>query len=164
MPKEQRSSSPEQLRGNVLAYNISPKGHIEGALVETASGRVQINFPRHDAEALAQSMGVDSKIDILAELESSEGEHPVYRAADAAGEASGTIVRLNYALHGEVNGYILDDRTFLHVKPDGAKKHKLCVGEKVKATGSQRPGTDAVVLEVTALERVGKPREDGARA
>jgi hypothetical protein len=161
MPKEHRPS--RRLRGKVLAFNISPKGHIEGALIETADGHAQINFPKHDAGALAQTMRVGSKLDIVAELEPDEGEHPVYRAADAAAEASGTIVRLNYALHGEVNGYHLDDKTFLHVKPEGAKKHKLRIGEKVKATGSRRAGADAVVLEVRTLERVRKRHDDGAR-
>ena len=109
-------------------------------------------------------MSVGAKIDVIAELETDEGDHPVYQAADAPAEVTGTVVRLNYALHGEVNGYHLDDKTFLHVKPDGAKNYKLRIGEKVKASGSRRQGTDAVVLEVSALERVGKRHEEGARA
>jgi hypothetical protein len=30
MPKELRPSAPQRLRGKVRAFNISPKGHIEG--------------------------------------------------------------------------------------------------------------------------------------
>jgi hypothetical protein len=154
MSKKEKSSSSE-LRGTVLAFNISPRGHIEGALVETATGIVQINLPKHHSEALARSMRVGSTIEINAELETNEGAHPIYRTSERQGEASGTILRLNYTPDGEVNGYHLDEGTFVHVKPDGARKFKLSVGDKVKATGSRRPGADAVVLEVAALEKMG---------
>jgi hypothetical protein len=162
--KAKKSDSPPRLRGTVLAFNISPKGQIEGALIETATGPTQLNFPKHAAEALARSMHVGSRLDIEAELETDEWDHPVYMAGSGAGEASGTIVRLNYALHGEVNGYHLEDQTFLHVKPEGAKKWKLRVGEQVKAIGSRRAGVHAVVLEVDAIERSGKRPPKSTRA
>jgi len=53
MPKEPRPSDLQRLRGKVRAFNISPKGHIEGVMVETAAGSAQLNFPKHSAEALA---------------------------------------------------------------------------------------------------------------
>ncbi len=138
MPKEPRPSDLQRLRGKVRAFNISPKGHIEGVMVETAAGSAQLNFPKHSAEALAASMRIGAKIDLEAELETREGDHPVYVARDEDAEANGTIVALNYALHGEVNGYRLDDETFLHLKPEGAKKYKLRIGDKVRATGTRR--------------------------
>jgi hypothetical protein len=151
-----------KLRGKVLAFNISPKGHIEGALVETSDGRAQVNFPKHHAESLARSMQLGTHIALDVKREPDDGEHPVYTAHGDEGEASGTIVRLNYALHGEVNGYHLDDGTFAHVKPEGAKRYKLRVGDKVKARGSRRPGTDAAVLEVRALEKLSVRHEQRA--
>jgi hypothetical protein len=147
-----------------LAFNISPKGEIEGVLLETARGHAQINFPKHDAATLAKTMRVGAEVELLAEPDGDEGEHPVYVAADASMTTSGKIVRLNYALHGEVNGYHLDNETFLHVKPEGAKKYKLRVGEQVKANGAKRAGRDAVVLEVESLERVGRQNGAGSRA
>jgi hypothetical protein len=162
MSKKEKPSASSELRGTVLAFNISPRGHIEGALVETATSLVQINFPKHHSEALARSMHVGSAIEINATLETSEGAHPVYRTSEKQGEASGTILRLNYASGGEVNGYHLDEGTFVHVKPDGARKFKLDVGDKVKATGSRRPGADAVVLEVAALEKTSVQRTEHA--
>jgi hypothetical protein len=153
MSKEETPSSPVHLRGTVLAFNVSPRGHIEGAMVETDIGLAQLNFPKHRGEALARTMEAGSRIDVEAQLESDDGDHPVYRAFAGEGAASGTIVRLNYALHGQVNGYHLDDGTFVHVKPEGAKKYKLRAGEHVRATGSRRAGTDAVVLEASAVER-----------
>lgn len=145
-----------ELRGRVVSLNISPRGTTEGAILQTPSGVVQINFPKHEASALTQTMCVGADVVLATERESDHGDHPVYVAADALAEARGTIVRFNYALHGAVNGYHLDDKTFLHVKPEGAKKQKLCVGEKVRAIGSRRVGADAIVLEVREIARISK--------
>src|ERR1700690_2883645 len=130
MSKEARQSSPFKLHGKVLAFNINPKGHIGGALVETSTGTAQINFAKHEAETLARSMNGGEAV-----------------------EASGTIVRLNYDHDGKVNGYHLEDGTFVHVTHEGAKKYQLHIGEAVKATGSRHAGTDAVVLEATSIVR-----------
>ena len=164
MPKKEKQSSPLKLRGKVLAFNISPKGHIEGALVETSEGRAQVNFPKHNAESLSQSTRPGAKIELEVKRETDEGEHPVFTAQADHGEFSGTVVRLNYALHGEVNGYHFDDGTFAHVKPEGARKYKLRVGDKVKAVGQRRPGVDAAVLDVRSLEKLGVRREQRTRA
>ena len=155
MPKKEKPSSPTKLRGNVVAFNISPKGQIEGALLETTAGIAQLNFPKHHAESFARSVEMGGSIELAAKREADEGAHPVYTAHDDDGEITGRIARLNYALHGEVNGYQLDDGTFAHVKPEGAKKYKLQVGDRVKALGPRRTGPDAVVLEVRALEKLG---------
>jgi hypothetical protein len=166
--KKKRHAPLPHLRGKVSAFNISPKGHIEGAIVETATGAIQINFPKHEAEALIRAMRVGAELALEADFETDEGDHPVYLATGngaADAEASGTVVRLNYALHGEVNGCHLDDGTFVHTKPDGARKYKLRVGDKLKATGERRTGTDAVVLEAHAVERLSKGLANGrARA
>jgi hypothetical protein len=101
--KKKRHPSLPHLRGKLSAFNISPKGHIEGAMVETATGSIQINFPKHEAEALVRAMRVGAEIDLEADLETDEGDHPVYLATvngSAEAEARGTVVRLNYALHG----------------------------------------------------------------
>lgn len=84
---------------------------------------------------------------------SDEAEHPVYLACGEQGEARGRIIGLNYALHGEVNGYRLDDGTLVHVKPDGAKKYQLHVGDTICARGSLHRGTAAPVLEARSVER-----------
>jgi hypothetical protein len=145
MPKK---SSVTSLRGKVVAHNISPKGHVEGALIETAKGIAQINFPKHAAEDFVRKAKIGASIDVPAERdEDDEGDHPVYWASETSGAASGAVVRLNYALHGEVNGYHLDDGTFVHVKPDGAKRYKLRVGDRITAEGPRRAGPAAVVVE-----------------
>ena len=155
MSKEVKSSASVELRGKILTFNINPKGRIEGVLVETTAGPVQINFPKHAAEILARSMEVGAQVYLIGELETKEGDHPVYTACGEEAEAKGTIVRLNYSLHGEVNGCHLDEGTFLYVKPEAKKKWKLRMGDKVKAKGSRRAGQDAVVLEVATMEQFG---------
>jgi hypothetical protein len=162
VPKKEKTSV-SQIHGKVVAFNISPKGQVEGALLD-APGRIQVNFPKHRAEELTRSARIGAQVDIKVEREPDEGDHPVYTAIDEEEAASGKIVRLNYALHGEVNGYHLEDKTFLHVKPDGAKKYKARVGDVVKATGARRAGSDVVVLEVSELQIVGARGEQRAGA
>jgi hypothetical protein len=164
MSKKARPSSSSHVRGKVVAFNISPKGHIEGALVETTAGAIQLNFPKHDAEMFARSMRVGSTIDLNADLEADEGDHVVYRAEDSEAETDGTIIRLNYALHGEVNGYHLDDGTFVHVTPEGAREYELRVGERIKVSGPRRQGTDVVVLQARSVKRFGKQHQESPHA
>jgi hypothetical protein len=162
MPKHARSSPPLQLRGEVAAFNISPKGHVEGVLLETSKGRAQVNFPKHGSDAISASMKVGAKVALHVKLESDDGEHPVYELRDADAKVTGTVVRLNYALHGEINGCHLDDGTFVHLKPEGAKKHALRVGDRVKAIGARRAGPSCVVLEAREVEK--RSRTDAAGA
>lgn len=139
----------QTLRGKVVSHNVSPKGHVEGFLLATADGTVQINLPKHGGTPPA----LGSKHELLGELEDDEYDHPVYRAADADGEVTGKIARLNYALHGEVNGYVLDDDTFVHLKPEGAKKAKLKLGDRIVAKGAIRTGEAGRVLEATRVSK-----------
>lgn len=153
-----------QLRGKVLAFNISPKGHFEGAMIETSQGAVQINFPRHAAEELAGSMQIGSEVDLQGELSNEEHAHPVYRV-DHDGqeiEVGGVIASLNYALHGEVNGFRFEDGSFVHLKPEGARRYEPLIGESVIAVGFRRVGSDAVVLEARSMQR--PVNRDGASA
>jgi len=140
------------LRGKVVSHNISPKGEIEGAVIKTATGTAQVNFPKHGEASLA----IDDDIDVAVELEHDDGDHEVYLLAAANGESGGTVTRFNYARHGEVNGYHLDDGTFVHVKPDGARKYKIKVGDRITAAGDRRPGRDAVVIEAKSVKKLAK--------
>ena len=69
-------------------------------------------------------------------------KHQVSVAAfshDDSNPFSGVVERLNYALHGEVNGGILDTGDFLHLKPQGATALNISVGMKVQGIGSIKP-------------------------
>jgi len=153
MSKKKRSAEAPQVAGKVVAFNVGPKGEIEGAMVDTPSGLTQLNFPRHHAQALAKSMRVGSRIAIDATPEKSDGDHAIFLAGDDA-KVTGTIKRLNYALHGEVNGYHLGDATFVHVRPDGARKYHLAVGDRITASGHKRSGVDATVVEAKRVVRL----------
>lgn len=155
MAKKHRPS-PFQLRGKLLAYNLSPKGAIEGALIETGDGLAQLNFYAKHVEHLAHRLPIGGELVVDVEVEHEDGDHPVYRATADADQAYGTIVRFNYALHGEINGYHLDEGTFVHVKPGGARKYKLRIGSKIKATGERRAGPDGEVLEAEDVAVEGK--------
>ena len=161
MPKSKKPSS-ELLHGRVAALNFSPKGHIEGVMLQTDTGLAQLNFPKHGGDGLTASMAVGKKVSVQACFSDQAKDHAVYTLSDEDAAVTGTVLRLNRALHGEVNGCHLDDGTFLHLKPEGAHQFKVKVGEVVKATGTRHAGRDAVVLEVQTLERVGKALHNGA--
>ncbi len=161
MPKHAHPSAPLQLRGQVSAFNISPNGHVEGALLETSAGRAQVNFPKHGDAPYSSSMKVGTRVALNVNLESEDGAHPVYELCDAELEVTGTVVRLNYSLHGEVNGCHLDDGTFVHLKPEGARKYSVRVGDKLRAIGIRRVGPSCAVLEAREVK---KPRRATSQA
>jgi len=166
--------------GIIEALNISPKGFYEGFLLRAGKQLVQINLPKHD-HALSQT-GLEQGQKITVELEPEkphgEPEHEVFRLVDLAGTKgasadvphrgtghfSGCIERLNYALHGAVNGGILESGDFLHVKPEGARALKLKLGMRVEGRGRKKPMVDGhSVIEaetVNGLEMEHKKDKD----
>jgi hypothetical protein len=155
MPKKRPSIS--LVKGRVLSHNVSPKGHVEGILVESDDGVVQVNYPKHAAANLARRLPVGSAVELSVDFEDDGGDHLVYVARDMPAQVTGSVVRFNYALHGEVNGYHLDDGTFVHVKPDGARRYKVKLGDRIVAAGDCREGEDAVVMEAERVSKVTKP-------
>ncbi|MFT3693819.1 MAG: hypothetical protein QM831_11800 [Kofleriaceae bacterium] len=147
---------PTFIEGKVEALNISPKGHIEGALIATKAGVVQLNLPKHPGPDVLR-LDVGSRIRSAAELlDDEDGEHPVYDAVAADGVYEGVVARFNYARHGEVNGYHLEDGAFIHVKPDGAARLKLKISDRVRAKGRAVQGADALVIECTDVTKVAR--------
>jgi hypothetical protein len=141
--------------GTVESLNVSPRGFYEGFLLKTDKGIVQINLPQPESGAFGESLNPGGRV--TAEVEPGEprgeGPHEVYHLVhllDAKGHVAsgqthgarnfaGSIARLNYALHGEVNGAILDSGDFLHLKPEGALALHLEVGMEVKGHGAAKP-------------------------
>ncbi|MDQ2840183.1 MAG: hypothetical protein M3Y72_03915 [Acidobacteriota bacterium] len=146
-----------QKHGTVQSFNVSPKGAYEGLLFKTGGELIQINFPQELSAEIADLAGQGKEIQVEIEPAEMHGRacHPVYRLVGIAGsekgrlssradghqrqQFSGQIERLNYALHGEVNGAILNTGDFLHVKPHGAAVLELKIGMQVKGTGSTKP-------------------------
>lgn len=151
MPKKRSSTSV--LRGRVVSHNISPKGHVEGILIDSDDAITQVNYPKHAATNLAKRFPVGRAVELAVELEDDSGEHPVYVIDEIADDVAGTVMRFNYALHGEINGYHLDNGTFVHVKPDGARRYKVALGDRIVATGPRHEGIDAVVVEAEGVSK-----------
>ncbi len=155
MGKHRRNTGSETrtLSGTVRQHNFSPKGEIEGLVLETEAGPVQVNFP-HGPEATelpAPVPGSMVRFVVGADHRAAEhgsGDHPVCEFvadADAAPEEGGrpatvgVVVRLNYARHGEPNGVVLDTGDFVHLKPHGMRLVPLAIGTRVRAEGVARP-------------------------
>ncbi len=125
--------------------------------MDEAAGLIQINFPQEWGSTIAALAKPGQKIRTQVEPDETRGHsaHPVYRLlsikadkktislepsnGDAKNTFKGKVERLNYALHGEVNGAILDNGDFLHVKPHGAAALNLEVGMSVKGSGPRKP-------------------------
>ena len=141
------------VRGTIVAQNFSPKGHVEGVFVELRDGAgvVQLNLPKHATPEPDAKLAVGTTIDRAAERDDDgDSDHPVYVAREPDdGMAAGVVVRFNHARHGEVNGYHLDDGRFVHVKPDGARRYKVRVGDRIAAKGETRIGSAVTVIEAT---------------
>lgn len=145
------------LEGRVDGINLSPRGDLEGLLVATREGVVQVNFEKGATPELAQ-WPVGKKVRLGAVLEEEQFAHPVYRCMDPAAGVEGEVIRLNYARHGEVNGYVLADGVFVHVKPDGARRYGVKIGDRVRASGERRHGRAADVIEASEVVRVRSAR------
>jgi hypothetical protein len=117
--KQKDAQTPEMINGVILEYNISPRGTIEGVLVQHEGQVVQVNFP-HEALTVALA-AVGQVVNLAVEADPKlhkhpEGEHPVFQAAcpedsdPKHGEQiqlEGVVKRLNFARHGEPNGVVL---------------------------------------------------------
>ena len=159
----------------------SPKGTIEGLLIETDGAPAQFVCDGHDPAATAGLADLKPGQAVVLEgtvaEPSPKGEpaHEVYQLerlvsvdgkpaapARTPADVSGTVVRFNYARHGAPNGVVLDSGDFVHTRPDGLERLGLQVGDTVKAEGDVRPlaaGTGRVVEARTVNGRpVAAPR------
>ncbi len=161
--------------GTVQSFNVSPKGSYEGLLLKENGRTVQVNFSPDLADNIRSAAAVGETIEFEVEPVETRGEHshPVYRLmsfknGNRNGDFSGKVLRLNYALHGEVNGGILDTGDFLHLKPHGAAALELAVGMEVKGTGVSKPMVgghrviEAEEVNGVHLEHKPKPKKKAA--
>lgn len=124
------------LSGEVDGFNISPHGEPESVLLRIDGGLVQVNLPGEpDADILAGlKPGTVAQIEAIP-YDGEKGDHPVYEMLVRARHWSGKVVRINYALHGEPNGVVLETGEFVHLKPPKAKVAGLTLGEEVTVEG-----------------------------
>jgi len=136
----------------------SPKGGIEGLLIDTEGIATQFVVDPHDCASVALLLGLRRDQALVVEGRESkpspkgDGEHVVYhferlaavdgRATEAAArptQVRGKVVRLNFARHGAANGVVLDSGDFVHLRPQGMERLQLKPGDQVQAQGAASP-------------------------
>ena len=161
-PLENQPVSPKQdelLKGRFQYLIFSPKGSVEGLLIEAAHTSTQIVFDRHDKESplafetlvKGQQLAVRAKrrhprkkskggnaVFDFGRLLSIDGHKPIKKKGTTSVTFTGVVARFNFARHGEPNGVILDSGDFIHTKPHGLVGLALKVGDKVSARGASR--------------------------
>lgn len=179
MPHPHDTLDVWSVEGRFQHLIYSPKGHIEGVLIDTDGVLTQFVFDRHDEDAAAAFAGLKSGqalvIEGIEEGPSPKGdaEHTVYRferlasvdgkvprQVDTAGSIDGKVVRFNYARHGQANGVVLDTGDFVHTKPAGLARLALKVGDKVRAEGRSQPLATGQGRVVEAVRVNGQALQD----
>ena len=134
-----------QLEGTLAQLIYSPRGTIEGLLLDVDGAVAQFVVDKHDTH-LPQHLKAGQPLTLIGTLRKpspkGEAEHEVYDLVEIVGneheaekELSGKVARLNYAKHGEPNGVVLESGDFIHTKPDGLRKLGWKVGDAIKAKG-----------------------------
>jgi hypothetical protein len=142
------------LEGRLAQLIYSPRGGIEGLLLDVDGTPAQFVLAPHQTDAaagLAEGQHLVVEGTHAGPSPKGEAEHDVYhferlvsvdgkvREAPAVnGDVSGTVVRFNYAKHGAANGVLLDSGDFVHTKPDGLLRLGLEIGSFVRAEGEAR--------------------------
>ena len=147
---------PVIISGTCQRLLFSPKGGIEGALVETNDEVVQVVVDPDRGAELLEAHAPGTCVRVLAVADHSPktkaATHPVYRFeafVDAQGKPrspaepgpttlEGVVAALHYARHGEPNGVILEGGEFIHLRPHGMARLGLEVGSHVTAAGEVR--------------------------
>jgi hypothetical protein len=155
MPSPTTSARPVDATFRHVVF--SPKGGIEGGLFDCDGAPAQVVLDKDDAASAAAfaALAPGASVRLVLEAVAEDGRprahavHRLVRLVRDAGDAGdggpaggdtvrGTVARFNYARHGEPNGVVLDDGTFVHTKPDGLRGLGLAVGSTVEATGERR--------------------------
>jgi hypothetical protein len=146
----------ETIEGTFECVVYSPRGELEGVLLDVGGKPVQVVFEPHDSERYGRLADIDSGQTVvvkasaqslsdkgkpahavfdLVELVTIDGRPPGKPITADGAAYKGKVVRLNFARHGEPNGVVLDSGDFIHTKPHGFKRLKLKLGDMVEADG-----------------------------
>jgi hypothetical protein len=158
MSKHHHEPQVWAIEGRFTHLVYSPKGAIEGLMLDTDGTPTQFVIDPHDLGSANALAGMQPGEPVVVEgtemapSDKDDGAHFVYRferlasvsgRAPAAGDglalATGRVVRFNYARHGAVNGVVLDSGDFVHTRPDGMALLGLQIGDAVQAEGVARP-------------------------
>jgi hypothetical protein len=155
-PATRPATPTESLEGTVKSMNVGPNGDYESLMLDTGNGRItQINFSPSIASVVSRDTAMGDRIELTAEPRRGVPDHAVYELVSITGKdgrtlainrpgdekpghTEGTISSINYARDGRVNGVLLDNNTFVHVRPDAAEQLVFAPGQKVVADGIER--------------------------
>jgi hypothetical protein len=146
----------ETFHGVLREFNLSPAGVVEGFLLHTDKGTVQVNVALEVGFAVVR--GIEQNVEAVVTPEKLKGRrsgHPVYRLVTLRGangqalicaepgeaedvSVQATVKRINYARNGAADGVILDSGDFVHLERIGMKKCGLKVGDAVTVEGTAR--------------------------
>ena len=149
------SPKTELLSGTCQHFLFSPKGAIEGLLLQTKGKTIQVSIRPEVGTSLANKTGPGKRLRLLATLDKSpkaaDGDHPVYEfeaLTDRTGTAlppldgltqmKGVVARIHYAKHGQPNGVVLETGEFVHLRPHGMAAIGLVIGAKLTDKGELR--------------------------
>ncbi|MGI4778600.1 MAG: hypothetical protein ACRYGA_10870 [Janthinobacterium lividum] len=175
-PKPEHEVDVWSVDGRFQHLIYSPKGAIEGFLIDTDGVTTQFVADLHDLSTLAQlgtlREGQSLTVEGTEAPPSPKGEaaHSLYRferlaavdgrkaqPAHPYAEVAGTVVRFNYAKHGAPNGVVLDTGDFVHTRPGGLEKLGLKVGDEVTAEGAAQPLATGSGRVIEAVSVNGRP-------
>ncbi|GAA6118908.1 hypothetical protein [Acidovorax sp. FG27] len=173
-----QEKTPEvwSLEGRFQHLLHSPRGEVEGAMIDVEGIPVQFVFDKHAHDcgtrafqALAAGQAVVAEGTLVPPPPKGEAPHEVFAferlvsidgtafTPDAAErEVQGTVARIHHARHGEPNGVVLDTGDFIHTRPDGFAQlgAGLELGARVSASGPARPlqgGATGHVIEARTV-------------
>ncbi|KQP15078.1 hypothetical protein [Pseudorhodoferax sp. Leaf267] len=155
MPRPHHDTDVWSVEGRFQHLVYSPKGGIEGLLIDTDGIATQFVVDPHEAPVVDQLLALQAGQALVVEGRKTgpspkgEGDHVVYRFERLAAidgkeptaprrdaKVHGTVARFNFAKHGVPNGVVLDTGDFVHTRPDGLERLQLKIGDTVKAEGA----------------------------
>lgn len=155
---QEKTMQAWSLEGRVQHLLHSPRGEVEGLMIDVDGVPAQFVFDKHDDPAARAFQAVQAGKTVVADgtlvppPPHGEAAHEVYAFErlvsidgvafapdDAPRQVQGRVVRIHHARHGEPNGVVLDTGDFIHTRPDGYAQLGLEVGADVTASGPARP-------------------------
>jgi hypothetical protein len=176
MPHPHHEIDVWSVQGHFQHLIYSPKGAIEGVLIDTDGVPTQFVTEPQDPAIAELFGGLRTGQALVVEgteapaSPKGESAHTVYRferlasvdgrepkASHGEEHTRGKVVRFNYAKHGEANGVVLDNGDFVHTKPDGLRPLGLQIGDTIEAKGATRPLVTGGGRVIEARSINGKP-------
>lgn len=138
--------------GDTIAAEAAPERH--GAAPQHARGSAHTHT--QNAAASPAQPKSDHEVYRLSSLTTAGGKALDLRPERATVAIDGEIKRLNYAMDGTVNGFVLGDGKVVLLPPQADEAVSLAVGQKITGQASERPVAAGGVHILEAVTLNGK--------